>query len=938
MSLTSPALARQLRRAFGTDSPQALLAAIVQEQRTFAEVASGLGHLIAMVENTYQQYERDLTLRTRSLELSSSELLAANDRLRAESKAQQEVLDALREALSGLGDGRGDEAVARLEVGELASSLSALVNERRQTSQLLGVTEERLKLALDSSEDGIWDWDIVTGAAHFSSRWAAMLGYSLDEITPRIDAWRALVHPDDLREAQTRLTAHIRGGAAEYESEFRMRTRSGDWKWILARGKVAKRDSTGQALRMVGTHRDITERKQFELELLKAKEAAEAANRAKSDFLANMSHEIRTPMNGIIGMTELALDTELDDEQRGYLETVKSSGEALLTIINDILDFSKIEAGRMDLELIDYALFNTVADSIKALALRAHQKGIELIANIADDVPVRLKGDPGRLRQVLLNLIGNAIKFTARGEIEVGVRVLERLDGFARIEFSVRDTGIGIPPEKHATIFDEFSQADTSTTRRFGGTGLGLAISRRLVELMDGRIWVESAPDHGSCFRFTVRAEVLEDPVALVQRPEFVGRRALLAIQNRTLAERIHAWLGAAGLSVVWVPSVDAAEAALKAAVDAHAYYDLLLVDTALPDPGGFALPSRFFDLAASCERIVMLLNTVNQREDAERCRRLGMRAHLIKPFSRRDLVDGALLAFGVDGGSGFSLAEFDLVAARAATEATAEPLDVLLVEDNPVNQAVAQKVLERAGHRVQLANNGAEAVEYFDRGHFDVILMDVQMPVMGGIDATRTIRAREARRTWAGTGLLESVPIIAMTAHAMPADRHRCLEAGMDDYVVKPIKPADMFAAIKRVVRKEAVSEEYYDGSRTEIEGDPFVVSGDVADLDQTRETLEGDEAAVKMLIGVFLQDYGRARGELLSAAERSDWETLSRGAHSLKASAGIFGAASAADAALKVELAARAGKGPESLAKLANLIPELDRLANFLRQEHSK
>ncbi|MCX9155169.1 response regulator [Niveibacterium sp. 24ML] len=933
--MISKLLARQVRQSLGADSVQKLLADIAQGESEPARLASGLGHLLSLVESTYQQYERDLSLRTRSLELSSTELLEANDKLRAESRAQRGVLDTLRDALRGLGDARGEEAVARLEVDELARSLTALVNERRSTSALLGVTEERLKHALDTSDDGIWDWELDTGAVHYSTRWAGMIGYRVEDLSPSLGGLLALVHPDDVQATRAKLEAHVRGERPEYEAEFRMRAKAGDWKWILARGKVVKRAADGRVLRLVGTHRDITERKRFELELLHAKEAAEAANRAKSDFLANMSHEIRTPMNGIIGMTELTLDTELDDEQRGYLETVKSSSEALLTIINDILDFSKIEAGRMDLEMIDYGLFNTVSEAIKALALRAHQKGVELILNVADDVPVRLKGDPGRLRQVLLNLIGNAIKFTERGEVEVGARVLERDGGFARIEFSVRDTGIGIDPEKHASIFDVFSQADTSTTRRFGGTGLGLAICRRLIELMDGRIWVESVPGKGSCFRFTLRGEIVESAAPLTPRPEFARRRGLLVVANQTLAERIKTWLQIAGLAVDVVHSAEAAEAALKAAAAANDYYDLMLVDSGLPEPGGFALPSHYFDLAASCERIVMLLNTHNQREDADRCRRLGMRAHLIKPFSRRDLVDAALLAFGVDGGSGFTLDEFDIAAARAATEAVAEPLDILLVEDNPVNQAVAQKVLERAGHRVQLANNGAEAVEFFDRKRFDVILMDVQMPVMGGIDATRAIRAREARRSWAGTGLLESVPIVAMTAHAMPTDRNRCLEAGMDDYVVKPLKPADLFAAIKRVVRKEAVTEEYYDGSRTEIEGDPFVTSGDVADLDVTRDTLDGDEAAVRMLIGVFLQDYGQTRATLLGAAERSDWDALSRGAHSLKASAGIFGATAAADAAAKLESAARHARAAESRARLADLIPELDRLASYLRRQ---
>jgi protein-histidine pros-kinase len=823
------------------------------------------------------------------------------------------------------------EELTRSDPGEIVHALRRMLEVQRSAMARLAEGEERLRMALEGSEESLWDWDLRTDTVYYSIGLLAMLGYEASEIGLGAKAWLALVHPDDVEATQRRVSAHLRGETPDCQAEFRLRVKGGDWVWMLTRGRVVQRDKDGKALRMVGTHRDITERKHWELELLTAKEEAEAANRAKSDFLANMSHEIRTPMNGIIGMTELALDTRLDAEQRGYLETVKSSAEALLTILNDVLDFSKIEAGRLDIENIEFSVQNVVADSARALALRAHQKGIELICDVAPNMPARVRGDPGRLRQVLLNLLGNAVKFTDSGEVEITARVTSEESGRARLELAVRDTGIGIPDEKQSLVFDFFSQADSSITRRFGGTGLGLAISRRLVELMDGRIWVESEPDEGSCFRFTISVEPVAAPEKEPPPSAFKGRSALLVANNPTLRERLSGWLAQGGLAVEAVGTVDDAFAAMRARGEHGYYFDLLLVDAGLPEPGSFALPSYFYDLAASCERIVMLLSTDTQREDAARCRQLGMRAHLVKPFFRRDLWDAAQLALG---SGDYPLAEFDLATAGASDGA--RPLDVLLVEDNPVNQAVAQKVLERAGHGVTIANNGVEALELFDRGQFDLILMDVQMPVMGGLEATRQIRGREARRSWAGTGLLQSVPIIAMTAHAMQGDRDRCLEAGMDDYVVKPIRPAELFAAIGRVVREPEVLENFYDGSRTEIEGQSFVTTGDVADLSQTRETLDGDESAVQMLIGIFLQDYPRMRAELLSAAERRDWETLSRHAHSMKASSGIFGAANAMDACLKLEVAARTGRESESLARLSELVPELDRLANQLRREY--
>jgi two-component system sensor histidine kinase/response regulator len=842
---------------------------------------------------------------------------------------------ALWRALDSLSARAGAPGVFRAHADNPAKLFNQLIVMLDQQMR----ERERLALALDSRHDGLWDWNLQSGEMFLSSAWKAGLGYSDETFGNDRAAWEAAIHPDDVATVRDRVWRHLRGDGEDFHAEYRLRTQSGDWLWIATRGRVVTRDDQGNATRVVGTHRNVTERKGWELELLRAKEAAESASRAKSDFLANMSHEIRTPMNGIIGMTELALDTQLDAEQRGYLQTVKSSADALLGIINDILDFSKIEAGKLELENIEFSLPAVIGDTFKALALRGHQKGLELVFGIDPDTPQVLHGDPNRLRQVLMNLLGNAIKFTETGEVEVKARAISREGTLVSIEIEVRDTGIGIAPEKQAEVFDAFSQADTSTTRRYGGTGLGLAICRKLVELMHGRIWLASEPGKGSSFHFSFEAGVVRNEVKTEVVDPNYRRMCVLLVEDSAAASReLSASLRRWGFNVSSASSGGEAEDLLKEAAQAGAAFDLMIVDANMADPGGFALPSRFHDAGAPCGRIIMMLNSDSQRNDAARCRQLGVRSNVVKPVSAPDLLDAIRLAL-IPGQEEpeVELAEFqiDEQLLRNGSSKPDRRQEVLLVEDNPVNQTVATKIMQRAGYEVTVAGDGQEAIEWFEKKRFDLILMDVQMPVLGGIEATKAIRAREARRSWAMSGRWEVTPIIAMTAHVMQGDRERCLEAGMDDYVSKPIQPSDLFAAIERVSKRLETTD--FEGMSLAQFANAEDLNGSedgVADLDQTRTLLEGDNEAVDSLIGIFLSDLGKNCVQLEKAVITNDGKMIGALSHSLKSSVGVFGATLAADAAQIVEHAARRGELEAAKKAVPGFIQELNRLASYLRR----
>ncbi len=649
------------------------------------------------------------------------------------------------------------------------------------------------------SGDALTDWNLATGNIDSGHQWKAKLGYAEGDLDNSIAQWQRLVHPEDLRILQSRIDAHLKNQDSAFEAECRLKARDGQWRWFLLRGAVAARDGEARPSRVLLLQRDISEVKAAEAALISAKEAAEAANRARGAFLANMSHEIRTPMNGIIGMTELALDTQLDAEQKHYLKTVKSSAEALLTIVNDILDFSKIEAGKMAFESLAFSVHDIVLEAVRVLAVGAHKKGLELIADVRPDVPVRIVGDPTRLRQVIINLVGNAIKFTECGEVSLKVEVDQRTEHSVFLRFSISDTGIGVPIDKQQAIFEAFSQADVSTTRRFGGTGLGLAISARLVQLMDGKIWLESQPGQGAVFTFTgrfgVEAAALEQPAPT----PYVGRRALVIDDNLSCARYLVELLDRLGIQASLSTDGAAAVEAIERSRAVDFPYDYIVADANMDAPSGFAL-AEAWSRSGCKERLVVMLTTENQRHDLARSRDIGVSAHLVKPIGAPDLADALALAEGKGGVEldAFVLSEVDF--GRVATE-EAGGFSVLLVEDNPVNQELAKRLLERESHRVTIANNGAEAVDLFDSGHFDVILMDMQMPVMGGIEATETIRSHEMRRSWVVSHEFRPVYIIAMTANVMASDRERCIEAGMNDYVAKPLRPDDLYAALARVL-----------------------------------------------------------------------------------------------------------------------------------------
>ncbi len=840
----------------------------------------------------------------------------------------------LRNATGEIGKGKLDTKIdvkSKNEIGDLARSFNKMVESIHQTEGALRESNERFRSLVETTPDWIWEVNENGIYVYVSPKVIDVLGYKPKEILGKTPF--ELMPPEEAEIIAKKFTKIAKAKTPFYELENINITKNGK-TIILESNGVPIFDDKGELKGYRGIDRDITDRKKAEKELieyrnhleslvkertkkmkkinkkllleikerkkieddlLKAKEEADAANLAKSDFLANMSHEIRTPMNGIIGMTNLLMDTALSEEQGKFLKMLKFSGESLMMIINDILDISKIEAGKLEIEETEFDIIQLVEETVSTLSKDAHEKSIELMYDIDPKVQSALIGDPLRLKQIIMNLVRNAIKFTPEGYILLNINELEESnENVKKLYFSVQDTGIGIPKEKQKTIFEKFTQADGSTTRKYGGTGLGLAICTSLVNLMHGEIWLESAEGSGTTFHFTLPFTIQPEKKTLstLKHVKLKGLRALVVDDNEINREILEKMLYSWELDVTSVKDGYKCLSELERVKGTDQDFHLLLLDHQMPGMNGFDVVEQMKAMGNKEDKTILMLSSGDQIGDRNRCKQLGISLYLVKPVNPSELMDSIMKVVDKTGKiGGISVIKEEKIETK--TSDSMLKMNVLLAEDNKINSMLAVKLLEKLGLNVTTVENGLKVLESLQKDKFDLVLMDVQMPDMDGIEATKRIRELEQEKA-----TKDHLPIIALTAHAMAGDKERMLGAGMDDYLSKPLDPEQLYNLINKYAKQA-----WGDESNVESKSDDVQNEMSLLDLEALKSRLDGDEEFAKTMLDMYANELSNMMNDVHQAIEADDAAMLNASAHKLKGASATVSAIGLRDLAFELE-----------------------------------